>query len=40
MKMLMIKWNIFCDIYLSVYKNVKEDMLYNYIFILYFYKFE
>lgn len=40
MKMLTIKRNIFCDIYLSVHKNVKEDMSYNYIFTLYFYKLE
>lgn len=40
--MLTIKRNIFCDIYLSVHKNVKdlEDMSYNYIFTLYFYKLE
>lgn len=38
--MLTIKRNIFCDIYLSVHQNVKEDMSYNYIFTLYFYKLE
>lgn len=40
MKMLTIKRNILCVIYLRVHKNVKEDMSYNYIFTLYFYKLE